>query len=86
MFQDLDATLEALVEGELSLPGITISFASPGRPVPAVGVTLPAVAFFLYDVRENHELRTNQWENERQRADGVRHPDPRRRCGSTAPT
>lgn len=68
MFQDLDATLEALVEAELSLSNITISFASPDNQFPPSGVTLPAVAFFLYDVRENHELRTNQWENTRQQS------------------
>ncbi|MFY1671351.1 DUF4255 domain-containing protein [Plantactinospora sp. WMMB334] len=66
MFQDLDATLAALVEGELALPGITISFATPDDQFPPSGVTLPAIAFFLYDIRENHELRINQWENVRQ--------------------
>ncbi len=65
MFQDLDATLAALVEAELPLPGITVSFATPDDQFPPSGVTLPALAFFLYDVRENHELRTNQWENTR---------------------
>jgi hypothetical protein len=68
MFQDLDATLAALVQGELSLQNITVSFASPDDQFPPSGVPLPAVAFFLYDVRENVELRTNQWETER-------HPD-----------
>ncbi|GAA2628218.1 DUF4255 domain-containing protein [Streptomyces vastus] len=66
MFQDLDATLAALVESEMPLSGITVSFATPDDQFPPSGVTLPAVAFFLYDVRENHELRTNQWENTRQ--------------------
>ncbi|WP_416978233.1 DUF4255 domain-containing protein [Streptomyces sp. T028] len=66
MFQDLDATLAALVEAELPLSGITVSFATPDDQFPPSGVTLPAVAFFLYDVRENHELRTNQWDNTRQ--------------------
>ncbi|WP_405956570.1 DUF4255 domain-containing protein [Streptomyces phaeochromogenes] len=65
MFQDLDDTLAALVEAEMSLPGITISFATPDDQFPPSGVTLPAVAFFLYDVRENHELRTNQWDTTR---------------------
>ncbi|WP_432194837.1 DUF4255 domain-containing protein [Streptomyces sp. bgisy027] len=65
MFQDLDATLAALVEAELPLPGITVSFATPDDQFPPSGVTLPAVAFFLYDVRENHELRTNQWDTTR---------------------
>ncbi|MEU6535382.1 DUF4255 domain-containing protein [Streptomyces sp. NPDC047000] len=66
MFQDLDTTLAALVEAELPLPGVAVSFATPDDQFPPSGVTLPAVAFFLYDVRENHELRTNQWETTRQ--------------------
>jgi Pvc16 N-terminal domain len=66
MFQDLDDTLAALVEAEMPLSGITVSFATPDDQFPPSGVTLPAVAFFLYDVRENHELRTNQWDNTRQ--------------------
>ncbi|MCX4857527.1 DUF4255 domain-containing protein [Streptomyces canus] len=65
MFQDLDATLAALVEAELPLSGITVSFATPDDQFPPSGVALPAVAFFLYDVRENHELRTNQWDTTR---------------------
>jgi len=70
MFQDLDATLAALIEGEISLRGIAISFASPDDRFPPAGVSLPAIAMFLYDVRENHDLRTNQWETER-RDDGM---------------
>ena len=66
MFQDLDATLAELVRDGLSLRNVTISFASPDDQFPPSGVTLPAVAFFLYDVRENVDLRTNQWEDTRQ--------------------
>lgn len=66
MFQDLDATLTALVQAELSVSNVAISFAGPDDQFPPSGVTLPAIAFFLYDVRENTELRTNHWETERQ--------------------
>ncbi|MGH3943126.1 MAG: DUF4255 domain-containing protein [Pseudonocardiaceae bacterium] len=66
MFHDLDATLAALVQGELSLRNVAISFAGPDDQFPPSSVALPAIAFFLYDVRENLELRTNQWETERQ--------------------
>lgn len=66
MFQDLDATLAALVSTELPVKNVTISFASPDNQFPPSGVTLPAVAFFLYDVRENTDLRTNQWEIDKQ--------------------
>jgi Pvc16 N-terminal domain len=70
MFQDLDATLAALVGAELDVRNVDLSFAAPDSQFPPTGVTLPAVSLFLYDVRENQELRTNQWELE-QRDDGV---------------
>lgn len=66
MFHDLDATLAALVTAELALRNVAISFAGPDDQFPPSSVTLPAVAFFLYDVRENVDLRTNQWETERE--------------------
>jgi len=64
MLQDLDATVAALVETELAVKNVAISFAAPDAHFPPAGVTLPAIGFFLYDVRENHDLRTNQWELE----------------------
>ena len=70
MFDDLDATLAALLEAELSVENTAISFAAPDDQFPPSGVSLPAIAFFLYDMRENTDLRTNQWEQER-RADGM---------------
>ena len=66
MFQDLDATLAALVENELSLKNVAISFAAPDDQFPPSTVSPPAIAFFLYDVRENNELRNNHWDTERQ--------------------
>lgn len=66
MLDDLDATVGALVESELAVKNVTISFAAPDGRFPPSSVKLPAVSFFLYDVRENHELRTNQWELEQQ--------------------
>lgn len=66
MLQDLDATVAALVESELAVRNLSLSFAAPDERFPPVGVTLPAIGFFLYDVRENHDLRTNQWELEKQ--------------------
>jgi hypothetical protein len=70
MFHDLDATLAALLESELSVANLVVSFAAPDDQFPPSGVTLPAVSFFLYDVRENTGLRTNKWELERG-SDGV---------------
>jgi hypothetical protein len=70
MFHDLDATLAALLEAELAAENVAISFAAPDDQFPPSGVTLPAIAFFLYDVRENHDLRSSQWELDR-RANGM---------------
>jgi hypothetical protein len=64
MIDDLDKTIETLLKAELP-PGlvsqVTISFAAPDGQFPPQSVTLPAVNFFLYDVRENRDLRTNEW-------------------------
>jgi hypothetical protein len=65
MLHDLDATLAALLRAELGLPNVTVSFATPDEQFPPSSVALPAIVLFLYDVRENYELRTNQWEQER---------------------
>jgi hypothetical protein len=69
MFHDLDATLTALLEHELEIENVSVSFAPPDHQFPPSDVGLPAISFFLYDVRENTTLRTNQWELER-RPDG----------------
>lgn len=70
MFDDLDATLAALLDRELPVRNVTISFAAPDDQFPPSGVGLPAIAFFLYDIRENRELRADRWERET-RADGM---------------
>jgi hypothetical protein len=57
MFQDLDATLTALLDSELPMENVAVSFAAPDDQFPPSSVSLPAVAFFLYDVRENYDLR-----------------------------
>ena len=57
MLHELDQTLAALLRREL--PGreqVTVSFAAPDDQF---SVKLPAVDLFLYDVRENLELRSN---------------------------
>ena len=66
MFQDLDATLAALLEADLGMQNVAVSFAAPDDQFPPSGVSLPAIAFFLYDVRENRDLRSAQWDLERQ--------------------
>jgi hypothetical protein len=73
MIDDLDRTVEELLKRELSsgLVGqVAISFAAPDSEFPPASVTLPAVDLFLYDIRENRELRSTEWLFER-RADGT---------------
>jgi hypothetical protein len=64
MIDDLDRTVEYMLRRELSpaLTGqVSISFAAPDSDFPPPAVTLPAVDLFLYDVRENNDLRSTQW-------------------------
>jgi hypothetical protein len=73
MIDDLDKTLEELLRRELPpqlLSQVTISFAAPDGHFPPSSVALPAVDLFLYDVRENRDLRSNEWQIERQ-SDGT---------------
>ena len=69
MIHDLDMTLETLLKHELPptlVEQVTISFATPDGQFPPPSVSLPAIDLFLYDVRENRELRSNEWLVERQ--------------------
>jgi uncharacterized protein DUF4255 len=68
MLDDLDQTVKALLARELppTLAPVTISFVMPDSQFPPSSVTLPAINCFLYDVRENRELRSNEWLVERQ--------------------
>jgi hypothetical protein len=72
MIKDLDETIAALLRRDLppALVGqVQISFATPDDQFPPQSVTLPAIDLFLYDVRENLELRSNEIYLER-RSDG----------------
>jgi hypothetical protein len=73
MIDDLDRSVEELLRRELA-PGLVeqvgISFAAPDSDFPPSSVTLPAVDLFLYDVRENLELRNAGWSIEH-RDDGT---------------
>jgi hypothetical protein len=67
MIDDLDRTIEELLKRELPaavLDRVAISFATPDSDFPN-SVTFPAVNFFLYDIRENLELRNTDWMVER---------------------
>jgi Pvc16 N-terminal domain len=73
MIEDLDRSLENLLKRELPqelVAQITISFATPDGQFPPPSVTLPAIDLFLYDIRENRDLRDNEWRVERQ-SDGT---------------
>jgi hypothetical protein len=64
MINELDSTLRTLLKRELppSLASqVAISFDPPDDQFPPQGITLPAIDLFLYDVRENHDLRSNEW-------------------------
>jgi hypothetical protein len=65
MIHYLDESLRVLLKRELALTVLSetaIAFNPPDSQFPPSGVTLPAVDFFLYDVRENHDLRSNDWD------------------------
>jgi len=76
VIDDLDRTIAALLTHEVhGLPPalaeqVQISFATPDDQFPPQSVTLPAVDLFLYDVRENLDLRSNEVYVER-RSDGT---------------
>lgn len=68
MINALDETLKALLKRDLPselAKQVQISFATPDDQFPPQSVTLPAIDLFLYDVRENHELRSNEVSIER---------------------
>lgn len=63
MIDDLDRTLAALLRRELPpslVEQVQISFAAPDQHFSSHSVTPPAINLFLYDVRENLELRSNE--------------------------
>jgi hypothetical protein len=69
MIDDLDKSLERLLA--VALPAsiaaqAAITFAAPDDQFPPSTVTLPAIDLFLYDIRENTDLRSNEWRLVRQ--------------------
>jgi hypothetical protein len=62
VIDDLDRTIAALLKRELPpllAEQVQISFASPDGHFPSQSVTPPAINLFLYDIRENLDLRSN---------------------------
>lgn len=69
MIDDVDRTVEALLRQALPrsvIDQVSLSFAAPDNEFPPNSVSLPAIDLFLYDLRENRDLRTTEWELERQ--------------------
>ncbi len=63
MIDDLDRTVAELIRRELPpllVDQVGISFARPDETFPPLTVTLPAIDLFLYDLRENRDLRSNE--------------------------
>jgi hypothetical protein len=64
MIKDLDKTIEELLKRELApalLEQVAISFAAPDSDFPPASVNPPAIDLFLYDIRENLDLRSTEW-------------------------
>ena len=64
MIDDLDKTIRELLKRELQIDNLQVTFETPDaqfRP----HVVPPALDLFLYDIRENRDLRSNQTPTER---------------------
>jgi hypothetical protein len=73
MIRDLDETIATLLRRDLPptlIEQVQISFATPDDQFPPQSVVLPAIDLFLYDIRENLELRSNEVYLDR-RSDGT---------------
>jgi hypothetical protein len=77
MIDDVDDTLKELLATKTPLDpsAIDITFERPDKTW-AAGVSKPTVNLFLYDVRENHELRDHQRFRTRNGDDGTDTPPP----------
>lgn len=77
MIQDVDETLKELLvqKGSIDLDTIDIRFELPNKEWAAT-VTKPTINLFLYQVLENHELRTNRGTFVRNGDTGVQTPPP----------
>jgi len=76
MIGDLDSTLRILLQREVDDLHETKQNVYFDAPDDKFAPTLPAVDLFLYDVRENHNLRSNEWSVERSDSTATRQPPP----------
>ena len=65
MIGDLDKTLKLLLENELAhlATAVDVTFVPPDEKFKP---TAPTIDLFVYDVRENRDLRSNEWLLEKQ--------------------
>ena len=73
MIHDLNNSLKVILQHELPTPlneQVAISFDPPDDQFPPPSVTPPAIDLFLYDIRENRDLRSNEWSLQRE-SDGT---------------
>jgi hypothetical protein len=79
MFHDLDATLKELLVQKvpIDVTAVDVRFEMPTKEW-ADGVTRPTVDLFLYDIRENHDLRSSERQLSRQGAVGIEMRSPPR--------
>jgi hypothetical protein len=77
MLNDLDGTLDALLRQTAPdlFRQVAISFAPPDNTF-AAAAKLPAIDLFLYEIRENRELRSNERVPERRNGATVLLPPP----------
>jgi hypothetical protein len=67
MLADLDETLRVLLKRELArhgFDGVDVAFDAPARDWSSQ-LSGPTVNLFLYDLRESHEFRPNEWNTDR---------------------
>jgi hypothetical protein len=79
MIDDLDRTVAALLAQGLPaglVEQVTVTFATPNDQFPPPSVALPAVDLFLYDVRENRDLRRVDPQVERRNGNVIQTPPP----------
>jgi hypothetical protein len=76
MIDALDATLRELLREELPSSirdQVAITFAPPtDQFIPAQNTPLPAIDLFLYDIRENMDLRSNDFVDQRSSSGAVK--------------
>src|SRR4051812_48315659 len=78
MIRDLSETLKAILTQPLLPAELAATSVSFDRPADSFAPTTPTIALFLYDVRENLDLRTNELVTERRNGKAIVQKPPRR--------